>query len=82
MPFVFKLDFGNLSIGPLDPISMVGIGVGLPLLFAREIKEEFFPYNLKFLGNTIVKWTFYIIVACYTLAMGVLDAGQFIYVTF
>ena len=75
-------EFGNLSKGPLDPISMVGIGVGLPLLFAREIKEEFFPNNFKFLENTIVKWTFYIIVACYTLAMGVLDAGQFIYVTF
>lgn len=76
------IDFGQLSIGPLDPISMVGIGIGLPILFAREIKEEYFPNRLLFLDNKMVKWAFYVLVACFILAMGVLDAGQFIYVTF
>ncbi len=75
-------EFGRFSMGPLDPISMVGIGVGLPLLFAREVKEEFLLNRNKVLDLKIVKWAFYILVSCYTLAMGVLDAGQFIYVTF
>ena len=75
-------DFGHFSIAPLDPISLVGIGIALPILFTREIKEEYLSNHLLFLDNKIVKWSFYIIVACFTLAMGVLDAGQFIYVTF
>lgn len=75
-------DFGQFSVGPLDPISMVAIGVGLPILFAREIREEFLSNSIKVLDYKIVKWALYILVACYTLAMGVLDAGQFIYVTF
>jgi len=75
-------DFGQFSLGPLDPISMVGIGVGLPILFAREIREEYLFNRIKVLNYSIVKWVFYILIACYTLTMGVLDAGQFIYVTF
>jgi len=75
-------DFGQFSMGPLDPISMVAIGVGLPILFAREIREEFLSSSIKVLDYKIVKWALYILVACYTLAMGVLDAGQFIYVSF
>lgn len=75
-------DFGQFSMGPLDPISMVAIGVGLPILFAREIREEFLSNSIKALDYKIVKWALYIFVACYTLAMGVLDAGQFIYVSF
>jgi len=61
---------------------MVAIGVGLPILFAREIREEFLSNSIKVLDYKIVKWALYILVACYTLAMGVLDAGQFIYVSF
>lgn len=75
-------DFGKFSMGPLDPISMVGIGLGLPLFFVREIREEYFPNRIKLFDNSLSKWAFYVVVACYTLAMGVLDAGQFIYVTF
>ena len=75
-------DFGQFSLGPLNPISMVGIGFGLPLLFAREVREEYFPNQIKLLNYPIVKWAFYVWIACYTLAMGILDAGQFIYVTF
>ena len=61
---------------------MVGIGLSLPLLVGREIKEEFFPKRMAILDNTFIKWAFYVIVACITLAMGVMDAGQFIYVSF
>ena len=75
-------DFGCFSIAPLDSISIVGIGCGLPLLVAKEIREEFMPNRIKFLNNHIIKWIFYVIVACYILTMGVLDAGQFIYVSF
>lgn len=75
-------DFGQFSMRPLDPISMVAIGVGLPILFAREIREELLSNSIKVLDYKIVKWALYILVACYTLAMGVLDAGQFIYVSF
>lgn len=75
-------DFGQFSMGPLDPISMVGIGIGIPILFAREIKSEYIFNRIKVFNYSIVKWTFYILIACYTLAMGCVDAGQFIYVTF
>ncbi len=75
-------EFGNFSHGPLNPIAMVGIGLSLPLLIGREIKEEFFPRRMGILDSSFVKWAFYVIVACITLAMGVMDAGQFIYVSF
>lgn len=75
-------DFGQISMGPLDSISMVGIGVGLSLLIVKEIKEEYFSNRIRILDYSLIKWIFYVIVACYTLAMGVLDAGQFIYVAF
>lgn len=75
-------NFGKFTISPLDPISMVALGIGLPILFAKEIRDEFFPNKIKTLSTSFVKWLFYIMVACFTLAMGVLDAGQFIYVTF
>ena len=75
-------DFRTFSLGPLDPISLVGIGLALPLLFVREIKDEFISNRIRVLNNSLVKWIFYVIVASYTLAMGVLDAGQFIYVSF
>ena len=75
-------DFGQFSKGPLDPISMVGVGVGLPILFTRELREEYLSSRIKVLDCKVVKWAFYILVACYTLAMGVFDSGQFIYVSF
>lgn len=76
------LEFGKFSIGPLDPISMVGIGIGLPILFMREIREEFLQNRFTLLNTASAKWVFYVLVACFTLAMGVMDAGQFIYVSF
>ena len=75
-------EFGKFSIGPLDPISIVGIGLGLPLLVMRETREEFFQNQVMLLNTPAVKWVFYLFVACFTLAMGVMDAGQFIYVSF
>ena len=75
-------EFGKFSLGPLDPISIVGIGLSLPLLIGREIWEEFFQNRPEVLNHSFINWAFYIVVACITLAMGVMDAGQFIYVSF
>lgn len=74
--------FGRFSISPLDTVSLVGISIGLVLLFMKELREEFPGIRLELLNRNSLKWAFYIVIACFTLAMGVLDAGQFIYVTF
>ena len=52
------------------------------LLAAKEIREEFFPMSMRFLGNRYVKWVECIMLFCLILLCGALDSGSFIYGNF
>ena len=67
---------------PLNAISVIALGVALPVMVLRELREEFFAQKIAILNRPLVKWVFYVFLFCFLLTMGVLDGGQFIYVSF
>ena len=70
----------NLSDFGVNEFAMTTIGVAV-LLF-KDSKDEFFPERFQLLHKTIFRWAIYVSLFCAILAFGVLDGGQFIYVSF
>ena len=55
---------------------------GIIILFAVEFKTEILKERLRFLDSQLCRECIYILLFIMILAIGVLDAGQFIYVSF
>ncbi|MBO2523019.1 MAG: MBOAT family protein [Bacteroidetes bacterium] len=72
MPYL--LDMGASSI--------LFIGVSLPILLFKDFRDEFFRNRFLFLDTKLARWIAYICLFCMILTIGVLDGGQFIYVSF
>ena len=72
----------------IPDLSDVGGAIWLPLvialvmLFFKDLRVEFFKNKLNFLETKIVRWAIYVVLFCMILSFGVLDGGQFIYVSF
>lgn len=58
--------------------------ISICILMARELTEEFFPNKISLFSNKhmAVRWTIYLLFVVYIILFGVLDASQFIYVSF
>ena len=58
--------------------------ISIGIVFIRELSEEFFPEKISLFSNKyiIVRWTTYLMLIVYIILFGVLDASQFIYVSF
>lgn len=58
--------------------------ISIAILLARELTEEYFPNKISLFSNkcVIVRWTTYLAIVVYIILFGVLDASQFIYVSF
>ena len=75
------------SVG-VPAVSEMGGAVLLILLTAlsimvfKELREEFFPERFRFLDTKPVRWSVYLSLFCFICLFGVLDGGQFIYVSF
>ena len=54
----------------------------LPLLIAHDIYLEYFSRKQYWWNNTITRWILYVTLFVLILIAGVLDSGQFIYVSF
>ena len=54
----------------------------LPILIAHDIYLEYFSSKQYWWNNTITRWMLYITLFVIILVAGVLDSGQFIYVSF
>ena len=54
----------------------------LPLLIAHDIYLEYFSHKQYWWNNTITRWILYVTLFILILVVGVLDSGQFIYVSF
>ena len=54
----------------------------LPLLIAHDIYLEYFSHKQYWWNNTITRWMLYVTLFILILIVGVLDSGQFIYVSF
>ena len=77
--------FTNIDVPSLSDMGssgMIIVAIGLFLLVFREVREEFFPNRMAFLNHRVVRWCAYVSLFCMILLFGVLDGGQFIYVSF
>lgn len=75
-------NIGVPSLSDMGPSGMIIVAIGLFLLVLKELREEFFPSRISFLNHRIVIWSTYVGLFCMILLFGVLDGGQFIYVSF
>lgn len=74
--------FGTPDLSDLDVFMRLILLLGVSILFFKDFKDEFFPRRMAFLNNGIIRWSIYIILFVMILTLGVLDGGQFIYVSF
>lgn len=75
---IFTSDKGStLAVTGINKILIV-----LPFLFIKEFKDEFFPTKFNFLSHPAVHWAWYVLLFVLIIGFGVLDSGQFIYVSF
>lgn len=77
----FFTDFAPFTISPLDTLSALCLGLSLPLLIGYDLLHEYCAES-RLMKSSRLQFVFYILIACYILSIGVLDAGQFIYVSF
>lgn len=56
--------------------------MSLSILIFKELREEFFPDRFRFLQTKPMRWCIYLALFCFICLFGVLDGGQFIYVSF
>lgn len=77
----FFNDFAPFTLAPMDTVSIVCLGLSLPLLIVYDVLHEYKP-KCRILSSKSAQYIFYFIITCMIFSIGVLDAGQFIYVTF
>lgn len=73
---------GSPNLSDMGGAHLIMLTIALSILFFKDIKAEFFPSKLGFLNTPVVRWSVYVILFCMILSFGVLDGGQFIYVSF
>lgn len=73
---------GRPNLSDMGGAPIIMLSIALSILFFKDIKAEFFPSKLGFLNTPVVRWSVYVILFCMILSFGVLDGGQFIYVSF
>lgn len=85
MTFIRRIftDFSSQQIFyKLGLPNMVFLSIGLMILAAVEIRQEYFRNQISWLNHSAVKWCLYVPLFCLILATGVLDAETFIYANF
>jgi len=75
--------FGNVDLSYANHTWALIVSMSMCILVAKELCEEYYP-NFSLFNNSriVVRWLSYIILACIIMLCGIMDAGQFIYVSF
>lgn len=73
---------GIPNFSDLGGAALLILTIAMVILFFKDIRDEFIPAKMSFLSNKMVRWTIYVVLFCMILSFGVLDGGQFIYVSF
>lgn len=73
---------GVPSLSDMGGASIIIASLALLILLFKELREEFFSTKFSFLELKITRWVTYVSLFCMILLFGVLDGGQFIYVSF
>ena len=74
--------FGMPALSDMGIASMVILPFALAILFFKDIRDEFCRASFSFLDRKVFRWAIYVGLFCMILLFGVLDGGQFIYVSF
>ena len=77
--------FTNIGVPNLSDIggsAMITLFLSLLMLLFKDVKDEFFTNKFTFLSSKVIRWTIYVVLLSMVLNFGVLDGGQFIYVSF
>lgn len=74
---------GSLDLSYANNKWKLIVAMSMSILVVKEICEEYFP-RISFVNhrNRIVRWTTYLLLILIIMMCGVMDAGQFIYVSF
>lgn len=75
-------NFGMPDLSGFGGSALLMSGIGLFALVFKDMRDEFFINKFLFLERKAVRWAVYIVLFCMILNFGVLDGGQFIYVSF
>lgn len=73
---------GTPNLSDLGGAALLMLAIGLAILVFKDLRDEFFPNKLRFLEAKSVRWSIYVGLFCLIMMFGVLDGGQFIYVSF
>ncbi len=77
--------FSNVGVPNLSDMgssAMLILVIALLILVFKDLHDEFFPLKMSFLRSKVVRWFAYVLLFSMILTFGVLDGGQFIYVSF
>lgn len=73
---------GNLNILGIGTTHLAILAISVPILVFKELWQEFYPKKLVFINMPVCRWAIYVTLFVLVLGFGVLDGGQFIYVSF
>ena len=73
---------GHLDIMNIGTTHLAIMAIAVPILAFKEIWQEFVPKKLSFIHTPVCRWAIYVSLFILILGFGVLDGGQFIYVSF
>lgn len=74
--------WGTPKFSDLNGTVWLIVIIGLGILFFKNMRDEFFSSRFGYLETKPVRWAVYLVLFCMILTFGVLDGGQFIYVSF
>lgn len=76
------MNVGKPELSDMGMSAMLMVAMGLFILVFKDLRDEFFKDKFRILETKSVRWAIYVVLFCMILNFGVLDGGQFIYVSF
>jgi len=75
-------NIGSPNFSDFGGTALFILAIAMTILVFKDLREEYFPTRMAFLNAKVVRWIIYLVLFCMILNFGVLDGGQFIYVSF
>ena len=76
------VNFASPSVSDMGGASKIIVALAFIILVFKEFREEFFPTKFCFIESKPLRWIACVSLFCMVLMFGILDGGQFIYVSF
>ncbi len=73
---------GTPYLKDLGGPAIIVLAISMSILVFKDLRDEFFAGKCGFLNAKVLRWVIYIALFSMILTFGVLDGGQFIYVSF